>query len=567
MPDQPIRPVPRPAPSPQVKRAETPDLVPIPADPPSVDGRPVAASATCYNPQAELEVLIRARYPIIYVVSWEEERVERVLADIARKRNKKLLIWTCTQGIVKPGAEPQRGGKIGSGNTSDPLAALDNVLGHVEPAIFLFKDFHPYTDDQRGNIAIIRRLRDVAHHLRDSYKTIVIVAPLLRIAPELIKDVTLLEFGLPVVDDFQRLLARVIDDVKYKPRIRINLDTEGRERLLHAASGLTLKEAENVFAKTLVINGKIDADDVQVVFSEKQQIIKKSGLLEYYESKDQFANVAGLDNLKQWLRKRSLAFSEKAAVFGLPAPKGVLLLGVQGCGKSLCAKAASSLWKLPLLRLDIGRMFGSLVGSSEENMRRAVQIAESIAPAILWVDEIDKAFAGAMGSSGSDAGTASRVFGTFLTWLSEKTAPVFVIATANDISHLPPELLRKGRVDEIFFVDLPNDSERTEVFRIHIEKRGRNPESFDLQRLARHSDGFSGAEIEEAIVSGLFDAFGQGAELTTEILLNSLAETVPLSKTMSEELNRLRGWAQGRARPATGPLDSGMSEMRRKIEL
>lgn len=556
MADQPARPVPRPVPA-ESRREESAPVngpAPTPPLPPS-------------RPQEELEVLIRARYPLIYVVSWEEERVEKVLAEIARKRNKKLFIWTCTQGIVKPGADAQRGGKIGSGNTTDPLAALDTVLGHVEPAIFLFKDFHPFTDDQRCNVPVIRRLRDVAYHLRDSYKTIIIVSPLLRIAPELSKDVTLVDFDMPGVEDFQRLLDRIIEDVKDKPRIKINLDADGRDRLLQAARGLTLKEAENVFAKTLVLDGKIDAEDVQVVFSEKQQIIKKSGLLEYYESKEQFAQVAGLDNLKDWLRKRGMAFSEKAVDFGLPAPKGVLLLGVQGCGKSLCAKAASSLWELPLLRLDIGRMFGSLVGSSEENMRRAIQTAESVAPAILWVDEIDKAFAGVQGSGGSDAGTSSRVFGTFLTWLSEKTSPVFVIATANDISNLPPELLRKGRVDDIFFVDLPGDAERREVFRIHLEKRGRDPNKFDLAQLARHSEGFSGAEIEEAVISGLFDAFGKGTDLTSAILLTSLMETIPLSKTMSEDLNRLRSWAQGRARPATGTPDSARQDVRRKIEL
>jgi AAA+ superfamily predicted ATPase len=443
--------------------------------------------------QDELEVLIRARYPIIYVVSWEEERVAQQLNAIAAKRNKKLYVWTYTQGIVKFGAEPQRA-KSGSGSTSDPLAALDAVLAQVEPAIYLFKDFHPFMEENRANLAVIRRLRDVSYHLRDSYKTIVIVAPVLRVAPELDKDVTVLQFGLPGPDEFNRLLDRILEDLKDKPRIRLSLDAEGREKLVHAASGLTLKEAENVFAKTLVLDGKIDADDVSIVFSEKQQIIRKSGLLEYYESQEQFSNVAGLENLKQWLNKRSLAFSDRAVEFGLPAPNGVLLLGVQGCGKSLCAKAASSLWKLPLLRLDMGRMFGSLVGSSEENMRRAIQTAESVAPAILWIDEIDKAFAGTQGSGGSDGGTASRVFGTFLTWLSEKTAPVFVIATANDISHLPPELLRKGRVDEIFFVDLPNDQERREVFRIHLKKRGREPARFDLDELVRQSDGFSGAE-------------------------------------------------------------------------
>jgi hypothetical protein len=420
-------------------------------------------------------VLIRARYPIVYVVSWEEERVERKLAEIAAARNKRLHVWTLTQGIVKHGAEPQRTKTGGAGNTTDPVAALDAVLQHVEPAIFLFKDFHPFTEENRANLATIRRLKDVAHQLRDTYKTIVIVAPVMRIAPELDKDITVLEFRPPDVHDFGRLLDRIIDDVKGNPNVRVSLDADGRERLVQAARGLTLKEAENVFAKTLVLDGTLDAEDVSIVFSEKQQIIKKSGLLEYFEHEESIGNVAGLENLKAWLAKRSNAFGERASAFGLPPPRGVLLLGVQGCGKSLCAKAVSSLWRLPLLRFDVGRMFGSLVGSSEENVRRAIQTAESVAPAVLWVDEIDKAFAGSVGSGGSDGGTASRVFGTFLTWLSDKTAPVFVIATANDISQLPPELLRKGRLDEIFFVDLPTEAERRVIFQIHLDKRRRDP--------------------------------------------------------------------------------------------
>ncbi len=408
----------------------------------------------------------------------------------------------------------------------------------------------------------------MAYHLRDTYKSIVIVAPLLRIAPELTKDVTVVEFGLPRPEDFNLLLDRIIEDVKDNPQVSIDLDADARERLLHAARGLTLKEAENVFAKTLVLDGKIDADDVSIVFSEKQQIIRKSGLLEYYEARDEFAHVAGLGNLKQWLSKRTIAFTDRAAKFGLPSPRGIMLLGVQGCGKSLCAKAAAGLWKLPLLRFDLGRMFSSLVGSSEENIRRAIQTAESIAPAILWIDEIDKALAGSGGgSAGSDGGTSARVFGTLLTWLSEKTAPVFVIATANDISHLPPELLRKGRLDEIFFVDLPDEEERHEIFRIHLLKRDRDPQGFDLPALARASEGFSGAEIEEAIISALFDAFSQQTKLDTEVIQVNLAETVPLSKTMNEELNRMRNWAVGRARPASGRVARTSEEVRRKIEL
>jgi len=287
------------------------------------------------------------------------------------------------------------------------------------------------------------------------------------------------------------------------------------------------------------------------VFAEKQQIIRKNGLLEYYATQETFANVGGLSVLKEWLSKRAVAFTAEARDFGLPPPKGILMLGVQGCGKSLCAKAVSSLWQLPLLRFDMGRMFGSLVGSSEENVRRAIAVAESVAPAILWVDEIDKAFAGSQGSGSTDGGTTARVFGTFLTWLSEKTAPVFVVATANDISQLPPELLRKGRLDEIFFVDLPAPEERAAIFRIHLLKRGRDPAKFDLVALAEASRDFSGAEIEEAIISALFDAFYAKEHLATALVLVALAQTVPLAKTMDEQINRLRSWTEGRARNAS----------------
>ena len=517
------------------------------------------------NAQEELEVLIRARYPVIYVVSWEEERVEQRLREIAEKREKNLYVWTVTQGIVKSGVEPQQT-KVGGGNTADPLAALDAVIQQVQPAIYLFKDFHRFTADDRCNLTVIRRLRDVAYHLRDTYKSLVIVAPSLRISQELAKDVTVVEFGLPSMEDFDQLLNRIIDDVKDTPQVQIDLDADARERLLHAAGGLTLKEAENVFAKTLVLNGKLDANDVSVIFSEKQQIIKKSGLLEYYEATEDFSQVAGLDNLKQWLTKRRIAFTDRAARFGLSPPRGAMLLGVQGCGKSLCAKAVASLWNLPLLRFDVGQMFSSLVGSSEENVRRAIQTAESVAPVILWIDEIDKALAGSAASAGSDGGTSARVFGTLLTWLSEKSSPVFVICTANEIAHLPPELLRKGRLDEIFFVDLPSENERVEILRIHLRKRSRDPGKFDLAALARASEGFSGAEIEEAIISALFDAFSGHVELSTELIQATLAETVPLSKTMNEEMSRLRSWASGRARPASTRQVRIKEEGARKIE-
>jgi SpoVK/Ycf46/Vps4 family AAA+-type ATPase len=276
-------------------------------------------------------------------------------------------------------------------------------------------------------------------------------------------------------------------------------------------------------------------------------------LLEYYAATENFDQIGGLAILKDWLEKRALAFSGEARAFGLPAPRGILLLGVQGCGKSLCAKAVSNQWQLPLLRFDMGRMFGSFVGSSEENVRRAIAVAESVAPAILWVDEIDKAVAGTQSSGVSDGGTTARVFATFLTWLSEKTAAVFVVATANDISQLPPELLRKGRLDEIFFVDLPAAAERQEIFRIHLQKRGRDAAQFDLQALASASPDLSGAEIEEAINSALYDAFYAGQEIATTHILCALDQLVPLAKTMAEQIAELRAWAKGRARNASSP--------------
>jgi SpoVK/Ycf46/Vps4 family AAA+-type ATPase len=289
-------------------------------------------------------------------------------------------------------------------------------------------------------------------------------------------------------------------------------------------------------------------------------------LLEYYAASETISDVGGMGVLKDWLLKRAVAFTEQARAFGLPAPKGVLLLGVQGCGKSLCAKAVSSAWELPLLRFDMGRMFNSLVGSSEENVRKAIAVAESVAPAILWVDEIDKAFAGAQGSGATDGGTTARVFGTFLTWLSEKTTPVFVVATANDISQLPPELLRKGRLDEIFFVDLPTEEERAEIFRIHIARRGRKPDDFDINALVAASEHFSGAEIEEAIISALYDAFYAEHDLTTDDIQQTMHQTVPLSKTMDEHLSRLRSWAEGRARHASIPRGPSPTGDHRRME-
>ncbi len=525
---------------------------------------PKEATPTSRPARDELELLIRARYPIIYIISWEEGRVELRLREIAARRNKQLYCWSVTTGIMKSGA-------VAAGPRSkdlaDPIEALDSVIENKEPAIYLFKDFHPFMRARDNNAAIIRKLREVARALSDSYKTLVICSPLVDIAPELEKDLTVLDFPLPKAADFDRLLQRICDDVSAHSKLKLALTPVDREKLIQAALGLTLQEAENVFAKTIVNDGKLSADDVSVVFSEKQQIIRKSGLLEYYESSTAVEDVGGLELLKEWLRKRSLAFSDRARTFGLPAPKGVLLVGVQGCGKSLCAKAVARMWNMPLLRFDMGRMFASLVGSSEENIRRAISVAESIAPVVLWADEIDKAFAGSQGSANTDGGTTARVMSTFLTWLSEKQKPVFVLATANNISQLPPELLRKGRLDEIFFVDLPNTAERAQIFEIHLRKRGRDPARIDLPQLTAAAEGFSGAEIEEAIISSLYDVFYSEKDLETPDILASIRQTVPLSRTMAEGISALRAWAEGRARFASRRDQESVGAARRKLEM
>lgn len=512
----------------------------------------------------ELDLLIRARYAVLYVVSWEEARVEEHLARIAKERGKELHIWSVTGGMRRHGvgnaARTHKG-------IADPLAALETVIDHKEPAIYLFEDFHAFISGSACNVHVVRKVREVARALADSYKTLVVCAPLVNLAPDLEKDVTVIDYTLPGPEEINSLLDKVQADVADHPSLHVDLDAQSREAIVRAAGGLTLQEAENVFAKTLVNDGTLSGQDVSTVFAEKQQIVRKSGLLEYYGADSHLGDIGGLDHLKDWLRKRAAAFTRRAQEFGLPSPKGVLLVGVQGCGKSLCAKAVSREWNMPLLRFDVGRMFSSLVGSSESNVRRAIAVAESVSPAVLWVDEIDKAMSGSASSGGSDGGTTARVMSTFLTWLSEKTKPVFVVATANDISALPPELLRKGRLDEIFFVDLPNASERRLILEIHLSKRNRNPRGFDFDRLVEASEGFSGAEIEQAIISALYDVFYGERDLTTADLLVSLRETVPLSRTMSERIASLRAWADGRARPASPSGKSDSHLTRRKLEI
>jgi hypothetical protein len=492
----------------------------------------------------ELDVLVRARYPLVYLVTSEEQRLEAILGQLAEVHGKALLGWSVTAGLERLGGGR---GAPPPDEAKEPLAALAAVAKLPEPSLVVLRDFHPYLSDP----AVVRALRELAHDLKSTYTTVVLLSPTLVIPPELEKELSVLDVPLPGYRDLLQLLKEIVGVLREGRRAKVELSKEDADQLIRAALGLTLSEAENAFAKAIAHDGRLSRDDVARVLEEKRQVIRKSGLLEYYPRDEQLRNVGGLDLLKTWLARRGAAFSDAARRFGLPEPKGLLLLGVQGCGKSLTAKAIAAQWSLPLLRLDLGRIFSGLVGSSEENLRRAIAVAESVAPVVLWIDEIEKGLAGIHGSGFSDGGVTARVAGTLLTWLQEKTGPVFVVATANRIEQLPPELLRKGRFDDIFFIDLPAQAERREIFEIHVRRRGRDPSLHDLDALAARAAGFSGAEIEQAVVSALYDAFAEGKELAPAHLEHAVQEALPLSTTMREEIARVREWARSRTRAAS----------------
>lgn len=493
--------------------------------------------------QEELNILLQAQYPLIYLVTSEEERAEQAISILAQtKPLKRLYLWTVTHGIVEYG-QPR---SVTQHNTVSPEAAIEWVMRQREPGIFVFKDLHPFIDSP----AVTRWLRDAIASFKGTQKAIVLMSPVQNIPIELEKEVVVIDFPLPNMTELNQVLTTQLDQIRTR-----RITTETREKLLKAALGLTRDEAEKVYRKAQVTAGRLTEEEVDIVLSEKKQLIRRNGILEYIEEDETIDSVGGLEELKHWLRQRSNAFTERAREYGLPQPKGMLILGVPGCGKSLIAKTTSRLWGLPLLRLDMGRVYdGSMVGRSEANLRNALKTAESISPAILFIDEMDKAFAGTTGSADSDGGTSSRIFGSFLTWMQEKTSPVFVMATANRVERLPGEFLRKGRFDEIFFVDLPTAEERKEIFRIHLTKRRRDIERFDLDQLASVCDGFSGAEIEQGLVAAMYEAFAQDREFTQLDIIAASRATLPLSKTMTEQVTALRDWARQRARPAASSV-------------
>lgn len=491
----------------------------------------------------ELSILIQAQYPLIYLLTSEEERSEQAIASIAQmKPQRRIFIWTVTHGIVEYG-QPR---SLTQHNTVSPEAAIEWVIRQRDPGIYIFKDLHPFIDSP----ATTRWLRDAVASFKGTQKTIVLMSPDQTVPIELEKEVVVLDYPLPNLAELDEVLSAQLDQARAR-----RTTTEAREKLLKATLGLTRDEAQKVYRKAHVTAGRLTEAEVEIVLSEKKQLIRRNGILEFIEVDETIDSIGGLEELKRWLQQRSNAFTERAREYGLPQPKGMLILGVPGCGKSLIAKTTSRLWSLPLLRLDMGRVYdGSTVGRSEANLRSALKTAESISPAILFIDEMDKAFAGSSGSSDSDGGTSSRIFGSFLTWMQEKQSPVFVMATANRVERLPGEFLRKGRFDEIFFVDLPNAEERQDIFKIHLQKRRRDIERFDISQLANVCDGFSGAEIEQAIVAAMYEAFAQEREFTQLDIIAASRATLPLSKTMTEQVTALRDWARQRARPAASSV-------------
>jgi len=501
----------------------------------------------------ELRVYIRARYPALWLVTDEEDRVSRMLGTLASEFNRPLLSWTCTSGFddarfVFDRAASPRGLPDATPATMarTPDKALDYVMNHPERALFVMHDLHPFLDDP----VIVRKLRDVVGHARRAFKTLVLVSGAAKVPDELSRDVTVIEVPPPDEAELAALLRSFIESLRSVGRVAVDADPTFPERAVHAARGLTESQAIQAFSRAAVRDMRFGLDDIPLILDEKKQVVRRTGVLEFFEHDESLSTVGGIDGLKQWLASRTSAFGERARAFGLPQPRGLLLLGVQGCGKSLTAKAIAAHWRLPLLRLDIGSVFSPYVGGSEANMRKALAMAESLAPVVLWIDEVEKGFGGTTGSGNADGGASLRVFSTFLTWMQERKRPVFVVATANRIAELPPELLRKGRFDEIFFVDLPTPAEREAIFAIHLAKRHRDPGRFDLGAVAGATHGFNGAEVELALVSAMYAAFSAEREVTTEDVLAAARETVPLSTTMAEDIDALRTWARTRARSA-----------------
>jgi len=500
----------------------------------------------------QLSLMIRARYGMLYIVGLEEEPMENVIAKVASQLStpRQVLLWDIVRGWSDNGSAK---GSV--------IAALDRVQKASDKeayTIFVLRDLHPilkapYTDK---NAPVVRELRNLTRELKQTFKTLILTSPTLELPDELRDEVTVIDFPLPNTQEISSLISQIVQPENLK------ITGLALEQLVKACQGLSRARIRRVLGKALAAKQQVNDSDIDGVLEEKRQAIRQTGILEFLPSQASLKNVGGLQNLKQWVKMRQDAFTEEARRFGIPNPKGVLLVGIQGTGKSLSAKTIAHEWRLPLLRLDSGRLFGGIVGESESRVRQMIQLVEAIAPCVLWIDEIDKAFGNINSGSDGDSGTSRRVFGTLITWMQEKTSPVFMVATANNVRILPAELLRKGRFDEIFFLNLPTELEREEIFKVHLQKLRPNKwRDFDMGLLARCAKEFSGAEIEQVIIDGLYRAFGsvvnkQRRDLITEDILRAIEETMPLAAISRDQIQDLKRWAaETGARSASNDTD------------
>ena len=517
---------------------------------------------------------LKARYPILAIESFEEERAIVEIQKMAQEIHHELYVWNSTDGV-------KQNGKEAGTKTNDLKAAIDfcesKAREQGNKSIFVFCDAHSYLSGTPNTAVYRRRLKDFAINIRNRYQSnCILVSPAFELSNDLQKEVTFVEFPLPSRDDIKNQITDFVNRYRNVQGVTVDVNDDLIERFVNASIGLTNVEIENCFSKALVSDRRLDEGDLKDLLNEKKQIVKKSGILEFIDTNLNLSDVGGLTTLKKWLELRSHCFDETAKAFGVKAPKGVLLTGVPGCGKSLTAKCVAAAWNMPLLRLDMGKIFQGLVGSSESNIRLALRTAEAIAPSILWIDEIEKGLSGTGG--GSDGGTSTRVFGTLLTWMQEKTEPVFVFATANNINGLPPELLRKGRFDEIFFVDFPSFEERKKILEIHISKLKRDMSHFDLDRLARlcGEETFgkdvvlAGAEIEAWVGDALIEAFSRKvngdptADLEMRDFETTIRRIVPMGQMRKADFTALRKWANDNAvsasisaTPVVSQVDTG----------
>jgi ATP-dependent 26S proteasome regulatory subunit len=485
----------------------------------------------------ELNLLLKARYPIIYISTFEEDRLEYTIRKtIKTNSNKAIYTWDFVEGYKTNLNNPRFAAK-------NPLQALELVekLTPETPAIFILKDFNKFLSD----ISVSRKIRNLLNILKTQPKSLIILATEIEIPTELYDLITIIEFKLPTSQEIKTELIRLFNSLGK------NYDSEFLEILIRTCQGLSIEKIRRALSKSIAKYGSINTETINLILIEKRQIISQTKILEFQETKSQFNDIGGLENLKKWLRNRKDSFGEKAKLYGLPAPRGLLLAGIQGTGKSLTAKAIANEWKLPLLRLDIGKLFGGIVGESENRTRQMIELAEALAPCVLWIDEIDKAFAEQ--NKNNDSGTTNRVLSTFIIWLSEKISQVFVVATANNFSALPLEIIRKGRFDEIFFIGLPTITERKKIFEVLLIRiRPKNIKKFNLETLAMKSSGFCGSEIEQAIIEGMHYAFNEKREFTEDDILLGIKQIIPIAQIEPERIKQIQNWAlSGRIRLAS----------------